>query len=638
MTHNDFIYDIETPLDTFICVITHAATGTRWIFEVSQRIDQSRQFVEFIYWLRDIGARMVGYNNEGFDYLVIHHLVGLFNAQGYFTAYDAYLMGQAIIDADRDQKFRMMVWPDQRIVPQVDLFKIHHFDNFAKSTSLKKLEVAMKSWSVQDLPFSPHEPRTSAQIDAEITYCCHDVRETHKFYDYSREQIAFRDKLSAQYPKDFTNYNDTKIGEEFFKMELERAMPGSTGSYNSPARTVRQNIVIGDVILPYVKFRDPEFTRILEFFKSSVIKCDKRGVAELKGFFKNLHCTVNDFTFHFGAGGIHGSVSGQSFHADADHEIIDVDVTSYYPDLAIQNKFYPKHLSEAFCDVYSDVFQMRKQHDKKSAESAMLKLALNGVYGKSNSIHSPFFDPQYTMSITVNGQLLMAMLAEWVMELDGVTLIQANTDGITCRVHRGSRDAFMQLCRDWEAMTKLGLEDVTYDRMFVRDVNSYVGDYGGGKVKRIGAFAHVTPMEDPYTREVQWHKNHSSLVVAKAACARLLDGTDPVDFINAHTDAFDFMRCVKVPRSMRLELVEPGRETNEVIQNITRYYISTDGPFLNKWMPPTARKPDTPRENNAIDKGFMVGVCNDARDFDWSRLNRQYYIDEARKLIMGVGL
>ena len=89
---------------------------------------------------------------------------------------------------------------------------------------------------------------------------------------------------------------------------------------------------------------------------------------------------------------------------------------------------------------------------------------------------------------------------------------------------------------------------------------------------------------------------------------------------------------------MRLELAEPGREVNEIIQNITRYYISIDGPFLNKWMPPTARKPDTPRENNAVDKGVMVGVCNDARDFDWSRLNRQYYIDEAWKLIKGVGL
>lgn len=42
---------------------------------------------------------------------------------------------------------------------------------------------------------------------------------------------------------------------------------------------------------------------------------------------------------------------------------------------------------------------------KGTPENAMLKLALNSVYGDSNNQYSVFYDPMYTMKITVNGQL-----------------------------------------------------------------------------------------------------------------------------------------------------------------------------------------------------------------------------------------
>ena len=89
--------------------------------------------------------------------------------------------------------------------------------------------------------------------------------------------------------------------------------------------------------------------------------------------------------------------------------------------------------------------------------------------------------------------------------------------------------------------------------MFVRDVNNYMGEYKkDGKLKRIGAYMHVTPLDDPYTREVQWHKNHSALVVPKAAEAALVRGVDTASFINSHSDPFDFMLSQKVPRTMDL--------------------------------------------------------------------------------------
>ena len=71
----DYEYDIETYPNIFTCGITHIATGMRWSFEISDRMNQIDEFVHFIHQLRAVNARMVGYNNVGFDYPVIHHIV-----------------------------------------------------------------------------------------------------------------------------------------------------------------------------------------------------------------------------------------------------------------------------------------------------------------------------------------------------------------------------------------------------------------------------------------------------------------------------------------------------------------------------------------------------------------------------------
>ena len=51
----------------------------------------------------------------------------------------------AIIQSrNEDDKFSHTVFPSDRFVDQIDLFKIHHFDNKAKMTWLKALEFNMR--------------------------------------------------------------------------------------------------------------------------------------------------------------------------------------------------------------------------------------------------------------------------------------------------------------------------------------------------------------------------------------------------------------------------------------------------------------------------------------------------------------
>lgn len=627
---DDYVYDIETYMSMFSCGITHMSSGMRWIFEVSDRRDDSQAFIGTIRSIAGQKRRMIGYNNEAFDWYIVQKLV----QAGSFQAIDAYRLAQQVIDAD--SRFGMTIWPNERMVPQIDLYKIHHFDNRSKSTSLKKLEVNMRSRSVVDLPYSPHEPLTDPQKDHVIAYMCHDIAETAKFAWLSREQIEFREKLAVTYPDlgDVLNFNDTKIGKKYFEMKLEEAVPGicysrETGK-RAPRQTRRETIAMRDVISPKVSFSRPEFQRVKDWLETQTLTRAQIDEAlsekvETKGVFSGLSATMDGFQFDFGVGGIHGSLSKTNVREDDEYEIVDVDVASYYPNLAIANNWFPAHLGETFARIYLEVYTMRSGFDKKSAENAMLKLALNGVYGDSNNIYGPFFDTQYTMQITVNGQLFLAMLAEWVTSGVEAHMIQANTDGLTVKLWREDREAFDAICAKWEAHTGLKLEYVNYRSMHIRDVNNYIAVKLDGSVKRIGAYAYETPIENPYTRELSWHKDHSQRVVMKAAEAAIVHGVKIEDFVMNHTDPFDFMKSVKVPRSSRLEA------NGQVVQNTCRYYVSKGGVGLTKIMPGLK---DGPERLFAIEKGWTVTICNDAELFDWSTVNWHYYIEEARKLLI----
>jgi len=611
----DYVWDIESFPNVFTLSLKEAGTTNRWRFEISHRRNDYDRLVQMIQWLAYTKARMVGFNNVGFDYPVLHFIL---EHPGPPTAAQINRKVGQIINVDHSRRFDHIIWDRDRYVEQIDLLKIHHFDNVARFTSLKVLEFNMRSGNIQDLPFAPGSVLTDSQIDTLISYNDHDVDQTEAFYFKSLDQIRFREELSKKYSHNFLNHNDTKIGKDYFIMELERLMPGScyttVDGKRTPRQTWRSSIALRDVIFPYVQFRRPEFQQVHQWLMAQTI-------TETKGVFEKLHCVVDGFQFDFGTGGIHGSVSSRTVTSDADHEIVDIDVTSYYPTLAIANRLHPAHLGEAFCDIYKDVFDQRAMYPKGTPENAMLKLALNGVYGDSNNVYSPFYDPAYTMSITINGQLLLCMLAEYLMDIPDLQMIQVNTDGVTVRIPRTRRPDLQRVMDWWQAFTCLKLEEAIYSRMFIRDVNNYLAEYAdGGKVKRKGA----------YEYKLGWHQNHSALIIPMAAEAALVEGLDVRQFILNHDCLDDFMLRAKIPRNSRLVLITAEGERQ--LQNVTRYYISKSGGSLVKIMPPLAKAPDKERRIG-IDVGWMVTECNDIRRAVGQDINFEYYIKEAEKLV-----
>ena len=685
-------YDIETYPDVFTITFIHANTGKKVKFQITPWRNDYNDMCRFVYGLGETGAIGVGFNNLGFDYVVLHHALNNPNC----TGDDIYRYAMSIINSK--SKFGVTIWPRDQVFKQIDLFKICHFDNKARGTSLKALEVAMHSDNVSDLPYPPGTVLTQEQVEnVLIPYNDKDVEETIKFLVRNIDKIEFREELTNKYGRDFMNHNDTKIGKDFFIMELEKSgVPCYGRDQNNkkyPLQTIREQIELKDVIFPTVQFERPEFNEILEKFKAKTLKKAQlddmtEGNLTTKGVFSDLNVEVEGLTYVYGVGGIHASIESQVVCSSDTHQIVDIDVASFYPNLAISNGLYPKHLSSRFCDIYLDVYNQRKSYKKGSAENAMLKLALNGVYGDSNNVYSPFYDPFYTMSITINGQLLLTMLAEQLIKTPDLKMIQCNTDGVTVLCPRVYLDHMRAVCKWWESLTGLVLEEALYKRMSIRDVNNYIAEYEDGKVKRKGA----------YEWKYEWHQDPSATVVPRAAEAFLVNGTPIRDFVTSHKDPFDFMLRAKVPRASRLELRWPELDVAIPLQNTTRYFVTHSGGSLVKVSPPTGEPGSWKRKNKVPDSvyhavvrekleqfaqmdamggvpsqdgitfednfyptdsqgviwderihtgnkskhdtrelGICVGnkvmECARASDFDWSRLNYEYYIEQAKKLV-----
>jgi hypothetical protein len=606
---NDYIWDIETFPNVFTITVEHAHLPMHWYFEISDWRNDSKDIIAFVTDLKRQDARMIGFNSLGFDYPVLHTLIRMGNA----TAGILYDKAQAIFSSQEDEdRWVHQVYESDRYVTQIDLFKVHHFDNKARSTSLKALEFNMRMDNISDLPFPVGSRLSREQVEVLREYNLHDVKATKRFYHASVEMIRFREELCAKYPgKDWLNFNDTKIGKEFFTMRLEQS---GVPCYNfgpegrTPRQTPRPVIHLRDAILPWIRFERPEFQRVLDWLK-------QQRITETKGVFTDLVATVDGFDFVFGLGGIHGSVENRVIESDDETMIVDLDVSSYYPNLAIVNEFHPAHLGKEFCVIYKSLYEQRKQYAKGTAENAMLKLALNGTYGDSNNKFSPFYDPLFTMRITLNGQLLLCVLAEGLMTIPGLRVVQINTDGLTVQVPRTSKFMVDVVRSAWELRTGLELEEAVYKSMMIADVNSYISVYQSGKTKKKGRYEH----------NVAWHQNASALVVPKVAEKVLVEGAPIRETIENWPDKMDFMLRIKVPRTSHLLWGD------EKVQNTTRYYVAKGGKPLTKVMPPLKGKTEWRRIG--VESGWQVQVCNDIADavlpvdFNW-------YVNETEKLCL----
>lgn len=629
------VYDIETFCNCFTYTDYDPDTQEIKVFVISNFRDEQKEFRKYLDTIKKAG--MVGFNNLHFDWPIVNYIYE--NAD--ITGENIYSFAQSIIT--QEEKTYTKEW-----IKQLDLFLLNHYDNKARSTSLKALEVSCHWDNVMDMPLSHTTKLDEHLLEQVLEYNKNDVLFTAKFYEMCTDKINLRKQINKQYKLNVMNKSDVVIGETIFLKYLSDAMDMSIGELKQ-IRGKKGEVILKDIIFPYISFKTPKLNEILQLMRAT-----KSSAAYLKNFIEQLDTkkSTNElydtlkqnnidvkktaqqkksFSFttnyagirlDYGVGGIHGCISPGIYTASHAVDILDIDVKSYYPNLFIQNRLHPTQMDQdTFVQVYSDIFEQRvkaqKEGDKLTADA--LKLSLNGLFGKTGSDVSCFYDPNVFFAITVNGQLLISMLLEKLTEV-GCEVLQVNTDGLTIRHLKGQKPAILKKCKEWEELTKLTLEYANYSKMIIRDVNNYIAVGVDGKVKEKGAFE----------TKKDWHKDNSFMVVPLAVRNYFVDGTPVEETLKKHDNIYDFCGRYKAGKGWHAEYayLNNNKEARINFGKIYRFLPVHKGGVSLKLQVDG-------REHQLLD-GYQTVPFNTKNDMKKSDLNLSFYHSECAKLIQTI--
>jgi hypothetical protein len=495
--------------------------------------------------------------------------------------------------------------------------------------SLKRLEFEMDLENIEEMPIH-HTKRdmTQEEIDVTMNYCINDVMATYEFFKVTtgdtehplykgNNQLQLRLDIEEEFGINCINYSDSKIGDEMIKKyycEEKKITIGSlprTGFF-------RKKIILSNCRPDYLEFQT---NQLIEFKKY----IDKLVLGLNDDFKESINFYGNTYTF--AKGGLHTENKPEVFEADEDFEIIDWDVSSYYPAIIINNGRYPGHLGKEFLTGYKRMFERRlelKPQAKKDKRIAgivgALKLAVNSVYGKSSDMQSWIYDRQLTMFTTITGELSLLMLIE-AYELAGIHVISANTDGVTIRIAKTHLEEMHKINAWWSGLTNYELERTDYSKIIFSTVNDYLAIKTNGEVKKKGDFL----------TDFELHKNKSARVVPLALERYYCDGIPVADSISNHSNIFDFCLRQKASRDFHYEGKFNGKTT--IYNKLIRYYVSNTGEKLLKVKNPECLSNAAPISQ--VEAGeWLMTVCNKlSKDHSLDNINHSYYIEKAERII-----
>ena len=617
-------YDIETFLSIF-CVVFKYRDRYK-TFEISERKDQYEELVAF---LKEGALKrwfFVGFNNVRFDGQVLQWLMEakepFKKLTGKTKAKHIMEFAQSVIEKINNKEFPP--YQESKLsCQQLDLFLQAHYNNRARSTSLKWLEYSMNWKKIQDLPYKFDEVLSSDKFDDVILYCHNDVDATYEFFKKSEKMVELRFAQQAEnLHLELFNKSDSSIGEMLF-LDMMSDKLGMEKKYLKKMQTRRDFINLKDVILPYIKFETDEFNSVLEFFKEQTITEATKDALK--------HCLIFDgMDYFYGLGGLHSARGNSIFQSDEDNIILSVDFASFYPNISIKNKFYPEHLSESFCILYEELFEKRKLIPKSNPQNTAIKLLLNATFGKAGDEYSFLYDKFFQMAITVNGQLILSMLCEQLSKIEGVRMVMANTDGCELIVPKSKKREVYNVCLGIEELTQLQLEYDVYNKLFVRDINNYLSVNTKGKVKTKGAF----------DIDLELHKNRSERIVPLAVKRYFVNNIPVEETVKNHLSLenyedlenqgiYDFCIGKKIQSNQNYTIEDSGENIIKNIKDkVIRFYVSTDGDYLKK------NYSDGRKEITV--GGNKMTMFMDYYDSENYNVDYDYYINQAYKIIHNV--
>lgn len=612
------VYDVECLYNFFCVTFRDRDSDQRHHFRIWEGVNQTEELAKLLYTQC---SGLVGFNNVNYDWPILNYILTCRRKFGTMKGVDVARAVQEFSSRILGQKYSAIRNP---LIPQLDLFRMHHFDNVHKAVSLKALQIAMNWPLVADMPVGHTEFSRGVEWAAKVEeYNDNDVLSTKNFLKLSEKDLNLRKVVGELYGLDFLNHAESKMGEDIMLYKVAEYMHVDVASLRK-MNTKRDSVALGDVIVP-VKFVSDQFKGAVSAFQRKVVDTRIREEWEEpkpKDEEDLYSCLYDGVQYDFGVGGLHGLRAPGAYREDEDNLILSADVSSYYINLAIRNGFAPAHLKGAFGASYEGMYKERKKYPKGSLEDKGLKIGLVAVTGKSYSQYSPLYDPVYYFSIMVNGQLRLARLCEMVTQAGG-HVIMANTDGVEVLTPREIENVVRQACNMWMEETGLLLEYKQYKSLYIRDVNNYVGLQVDGKTYVKGAYEYT---------DLKWEKDHSMLCVPKAAEAYLVKGKSIMQSLReSPVESFFIGKRAKSGGQFEIRYVNlDGGISVEQLSKTVRYLVTKSGGYLMK-------KEETAKKASQIDAPWRVTNCMDVRGIELESLrpfiDYRFYETEVKRLL-----
>lgn len=519
---------------------------------------------------------------------------------------------------------------------QIDTYLVAHYNNNARKSSLKDLEIAMRLPNVEEMPI--HHTTWCKPGDEEkvLLYNLNDVFATYQFFltllgktdnplYKGKNKIELRQKLQKRYGIQCLNWPDVKIGEQLvLKLYCDKT-GNNLYDIKKKGGTRRSKIALKDCIPHWANFETPEFNSVKKKFEDTII-------TNIKGSFSHSLFYQN-VVMDYGTGGLHSSASPGVYEADDYWMILDEDIGSLYPSMAITLGIYPQHLGHVFTEVYDEeivtVRLNEKVKPKKERDMVIMegfKLGANGVYGKSGEESSPLYDPLYTMKTTIGGQMFLSLWTEKLVKaIPEIKFIQHNTDGITYMLPRKDLDKAKAVGKEMSELTGLYIEDNVYSKFILKDVNNYLSVYEDGSFKAKGCFE----------IDKEFHKDPSMRIVPIAVKEYFVNGIPVEQTIKNHKDIYDF--CLRLKTNSKSNPIYRHLDKDGIkdtqLGRTTRYYISN--PSKNSGV---LLKDFGNGRITGVNIGYNVTIFNKyvEKPFNEYNINYQFYITEAMKLVNAV--
>ena len=635
--------------------------------------DDDTDLFSLLYWLQQ-KADYFGYNNRKYDRLMLSALLMYYNQFDKPSKLITFLYetSQRVIRSSNNDtlwtdNFTSLILRNNVAFRDLDLFQIFRLDHYHKS--LKQTSINIKWYNLKEYTMPPigdldrhyyHErlPEAKGMTDRELNihyrnvferfipreylqemadYNDNDVYIVAELIRMNQEEVLLRYRISEEYNVDVFSASRSTIADKVI-VKLYSKFTGLHPKAFIDTKTIRRKIVVSEILSDKIAFSTPELNDILSDIRSLTLRGEK-GEFDREFTFMGTSYTI-------ATGGLHSNEIPAVYVENSDSIIVDRDVASYYPNMIRSLKVCQKHLiPKAWFRIADTIVDERLEHkhlakdksldsierDKHATAAACLKIVANaGIFGKMGSEKSFLCDKKAMYQVTINGQLFLLMLIE-KLELAGIHVISANTDGIVTIVPRELEQTADDICHWWEKHLGLELEFTYYTKYVTEGVNSYLTVKRGGSSKFKGRMNPKMFLED-------LSKGYNSPIVAKCVTEYFINGTPVMETLRNAKSILDFCRTQNVNHKYRLEFthVVDGKIVTDIVQRNTRFYISSTGGTLMKVESMGWNERNEEQVNkSSLCAGQRVSICNTVDDTDISELNVNYlyYYNEAMAII-----